>query len=401
MTFLPMNRTTVRPARAAFGTLVAAFALDLSHPVASFSAAPCEPTASAYSSALVEKRPAASVTRRLDVFVGGTEGYHTFRIPAMVVSRAGTVLAFCEGRKDSARDRGSIDLLVKRSRDGGATWGPIQVVRSEPGRVTIGNPVPVSDEETGAIHLVYCRQEKEVWYVRSTDDGATFTEPVNLTPVVAAMYAKIGFKWGSVHTGPGHGLQTRAGRLVIPLKTAGAAQEGVKRRVGVIWSDDHGDTWLGGGVVASSLGELSESTVIERGDGALLLNMRWHDGAHRAVSLSRDGGKTWTPPRPDPGLPDQVCQGSMLRLSTVPWDRRVLVSNLNDPFKGISKRSGLAVHVSGDDGDTWGPAFAVEPGFSGYSDLAVTRDGRALLLFETGAKIYSEKLTLAWLELGR
>lgn len=86
------------------------------------------------------------------VFVRGQDGYHTWRIPALVVSANGTLLAFAEGRKESASDTGKIDLAVRRSTDHGQTWGPIQVIWSD-GLNTCGNPSPVLDRDTGVLWL--------------------------------------------------------------------------------------------------------------------------------------------------------------------------------------------------------------------------------------------------------
>ena len=87
------------------------------------------------------------------IFVSGQGGYHTYRIPALMVTRSGTLLAFCEGRKHSSSDTGDIDLLLRRSVDGGKTWGKTQVVWDD-GPNTCGNPCPVLDARTGAIRLL-------------------------------------------------------------------------------------------------------------------------------------------------------------------------------------------------------------------------------------------------------
>src|SRR5262245_35036319 len=88
-----------------------------------------------------------------DVFVSGTDGYHTFRIPAVIAPTTGTLLAFCEGRKDGRGDSGNIDLVLKRSADNGKTWNKMLVVADE-GADTIGNPCPVVDRTTGTVWLL-------------------------------------------------------------------------------------------------------------------------------------------------------------------------------------------------------------------------------------------------------
>lgn len=340
-----------------------------------------------------------------DVFVGGEEGYHTYRIPVLLVTNNDTLLAFCEARRHSWRDTGDIDLLLRRSFDGGKTWGPIQFIHGEEGVIAMHNPVAMVDRETGDIHLVFIRQAKEVFHMRSTDDGETFSEPVNITETVRAMYDAIGFNWSMVHTGPVQGLQMTNGRLVVPIKTMVSPSvgmeryQGISRIAGVIFSDDNGNTWQAGGTVPTDVGDLSEGTVIERRNGSLLLNMRWHDGGFRVVSTSHDGGLTWSRPRADAALPDQGCQASMIPYSANRRDQRFLFSNLPTPFRGFSWRTGLRVRLSMDEAQTWAGEWEVAPGYyTGYSDLAVNSEGRVMILFERGKAHYQETLTLAWLD---
>lgn len=331
-----------------------------------------------------------------DVFVGGHEGYHTFRIPALVVSTRGTLLAFCEGRRLGSGDWGDIDLLLKRSTDGGRTWGPLQVVQGEEGKVTIGNPVPIVDRVTGDIHLVHARNGEVLRYCVSRDDGATFSAPLDLTAPVRAMAARDGIEWGHVLPHPGHGLQCADGRLVVQIKTSGHKRGGPSRRVGAIFSTDHGRTWQPGGFVPATRGEASESTLFETADRTIVMNTRWHDGPYRLTSRSRDGGVTWSAPEPEPELPDPVCQGSILPAGN---GRRVYFSNLvPEPSTSqiiAGRRSRLVVRASDDEGATWPAARVVVPGPAGYSDLALAPDGDLLVLFENGRMMYSEKLTLA------
>jgi sialidase-1 len=330
-----------------------------------------------------------------DVYENGTDGYHTYRIPALAVSTQGTILAFCEARKNDAGDNGDIDLVLKRSFNEGVTWQTQQLLYGSGDNSTMGNPVPVVDRVTGDIHLIFCKNATQVFHMKSTDDGATFSAPVDITASVAALCANAGFSWSKVLTGPGHGLQTAGGRLIIPLKPSGSLQGGARRRVGVIYSDDHGVTWQPGGIVPPTIGEMSESTVFETGDSTLVINMRWHDGLYRAVSKSTDGGLTWSNPAADTELPDPVSQGSIIRYSTAAGDERVLFANLNHQETGTAMRNRLTVKLSNDDGETWPRSRQLVPGPSGYVDLAVTSTGKVLAFFERGTEVYSEKLTLA------
>ena len=91
----------------------------------------------------------------IDVFTSGSEGYHTFRIPSVVVTRDGTVLAFCEGRARRA-DHSQNDIVLKRSADGGKTWGPLTVI-AEDGKNALLNPCAVVVRKTGRVLLMYQR----------------------------------------------------------------------------------------------------------------------------------------------------------------------------------------------------------------------------------------------------
>ena len=194
-------------------------------------------------------------------FVSGVGGYHTYRIPAIVRSTNGTLLAFCEGRKNSGSDAGDIDLVLRRSTNNGATWLPMTLVQEEGGSatITIGNPAPVVDETTGCIHLLFCRNNDRVFRTVSTNDGVTWSARTEITSSV-----KLG-SWGWYATGPGHGVQLKrgaqAGRLLV-------ACDHVSTNYGngahAIYSDDHGVTWQLGAINGSSGGvNPNETTCVE------------------------------------------------------------------------------------------------------------------------------------------
>ena len=153
------------------------------------------------------KTESESGLTQIPLWTAGQEGYHTYRIPALLTTQKGTLLAFCEGRKDDRRDHGNIDLLVKRSTDGGQTWSPHQIVYEEGGdaALTIGNPAPVVDQDTGAIWMPFCRNNKEVLITKSEDDGLTWSQPVNISKSVTKGH------WDWVATGPGVSIQIQQG----------------------------------------------------------------------------------------------------------------------------------------------------------------------------------------------
>ncbi len=179
-----------------------------------------------------------------DVFESGKDGYHTYRIPALIVSRHGTVLAFCEGRKNSRADYGNIEIVLKRSPDNGTTWGAMRIVWDD-GANTIGNPCPVVDRNTGMIWLLFCRNNDPVFVTKSSDDAQSWSTPVEITRDVKPS------AWGWYATGPGHAVQLSGGRLLIPCdhKVGNAIYSHM------IYSDDHGASWKLGGTVGPNTDE--------------------------------------------------------------------------------------------------------------------------------------------------
>lgn len=318
----------------------------------------------------------------MDIFVGGEGGYHTYRIPAMVVTTQGTVLAFCEGRKTSRSDAGDIDLLLRRSTDGGRTWGPAQLVHEEGGDapITIGNPCPVVDTRDGRVHLLFSRNNARAFHMVSIDDGESFSEPVEITQALQ----DVPFPWTRLGIGPGHGLVLESGRLVIPLWLNERIR--VNYRSTILFSDDRGATWRAGGLMGGEVPDTNECMAVEMADGMLYLNMRARGISQRVTAVSHDAGMTWTEPRLDDGLPGPECQAAVLRLGD---GGHVLFSGPAGPG-----RVNMTLGLSADGGKTWLHAREIMPGPSAYSDLAETADGRILCLFERGDEIYSERITL-------
>lgn len=346
-----------------------------------------------------------------DVFTAGADGYHTYRIPAIVATTNGTLLAFCEGRKNSGADSGTIHLLLKRSTDAGKSWGAQQLIWSD-AENTCGNPAPVVDRDTGVIWLLMtwnrgtdkedaigyksARDTRRVFITHSADDGVTWAKPVAITAAVKQP------DWGWYATGPVNGIQltrgSHRGRLLIPANhsSAGTASQTASRSH-VIYSDDHGSTWHLGG---SEEEKTNESTVAERSDGSLLHNMRsYHGQKRRAVATSSDGGLTWSPVRFDPELIEPVCQASLLRYS---WPEegksRMLFAN-----PASVRRKNLTVRVSYDEGATWPVSRVLNAGPSAYSCLVVLPDKSIGCLLECGEKAPYEKIVFAkfplnWLE---
>jgi sialidase-1 len=347
--------------------------------------------------------------RHTDVFVAGEQGYSTFRIPAVIATGKGTLLAFAEARRTGAGDAGDIDLVLKRSHDGGVAWSPLQVV-GDNGPNTFGNPCPVIDRQTGTIWLLTTQnlgtdREKDiiagtgqagrtVWVLKSRDDGATWSAPAEITTSVKRP------DWTWYATGPGVGIQMRTGRLVIPANHAIAVT--ATHQSHVIFSDDGGDSWQLGG---SADDGTNESQVVELADGRLMLNMRNHPpqpSNFRMVAMSRDLGRTWSRPSPDGALIEPPAQASLLRLTTAAaQDRnRLLFSN-----PASTRRERMAVRLSYDEGASWPVLRIVHEGPAAYSSLVVLPDRSIGLLYERGTRSPYERLafarfTLEWLTEG-
>ncbi|HUT35951.1 MAG TPA: sialidase family protein [Planctomycetota bacterium] len=344
--------------------------------------------------------PPKPLEGQVEVFTSGTDGYHTYRIPAVIVTPKGTILAFCEGRKKSSSDTGDIDIVLKRSTDGGKTWGKMQVV-ADHGPHVIGNPCPVVDRSTGTIWMPLTRNRSDepeghimkgttseprtVWLTKSTDDGLTWSEPVNISDTTRKPH------WRWYATGPGVGIQLKSGRMVIPCDNSDHSDP-KKHPYGshVIYSDDHGATWKLGGTITD---KVNECQVAELADGTLMMNMRSYAGKHRrAVSTSNDGGLTWAPPALDEALVEPVCQASFLRytLAETHGKNRLLFSN-----PASASRVNMTVRLSYDEGRTWPVAKTINPGPSAYSCLTVLPDMTIGCLYERGDRGAYEKITFA------
>ncbi len=338
------------------------------------------------------------------LFQSGTEGYHTFRIPALVVSQPGTLLAFAEGRKEGRGDAGPIDLVLKRSLDNGASWQPLQIVVTEPG-MTCGNPCPVLDRTTGTIWLPFCKNladgdenlitqgkaPRTVWITHSTDDGKSWAEPREITDTVKEP------AWTWYATGPTHGIQLQSGRLLIPCdhmvgKYFDRARDPYHSHV--IYSDDHGETWQIGGIVQIGT---NECAVVELANGAVYINCRNYVGEkRRAIAWSHDQGETFTGFRWDEALVEPICQASLVRLPNelAGAPDHVLFAN-----PASSTRERLTVRLSSDGCHSWPHAKLLHAGPAAYSDLALLPDGTICCLYERGQENPYETVTLARFDL--
>jgi len=382
------------------------------------------------------------------LFTAGELGYHNYRIPGLCVTPAGVVLAYTEARWGSGGDWDPIDVLMRRSLDGGLTWQPaVKVVDHRPyGEGPANNFVAIPDRDTGDTHCLFSWNYQRVFHMVSHDDGVTFSDPVEITEVYEALRPQ--YDWNVVANGPGHGIQLRTGRLLATCWLSSGGHAHRPSIVSSVISDDHGASWQVGEIVCgdgrtggppvtnesrgcarrpahgprdpSDIEDPSESLPVELLDGRVLLNIRNESARfRRLVAVSPDGATQWSEPWFDEVLTEPVCMGSMIRATVAadatsrvptgpilfanPDSASVSLPGAADRFRD---RRNLTVRLSRDECATWAASRVLDPGPSAYSDLACAPDGAILCLYERGyqsshadpAELALARFPVAWVE---
>lgn len=336
-----------------------------------------------------------------DIFEKGQDGYACFRIPAIVRSKAGTLLAFAEARKNGCSDTGNIDLVLKRSEDGGKSWSNAIIIWDD-GDNVCGNPAPIVDQTTGRIVLATCwnlgedhekdiinktsKDSRRIYVLHSDNDGKSWSQPKDITASVKRP------DWTWYATGPCHGIQLQGekhkGRLVVSANHMVAGTKTYHSQL--IYSDDRGETWKPGGTVSKQGG--NESSVVELKNGDLMLNMRNYnreESKTRSYAISKDGGETVSEMQYLPELIEPICQGSTLNyMKNGKVSNNILFSNP----ASTDKREKMTIKLSANNGKTWPYACLVYPGPSAYSDLVNLPNGKIGLLYEYGTNNPYEKI---------
>ncbi|WP_316767678.1 sialidase family protein [Pedobacter frigiditerrae] len=333
----------------------------------------------------------SSVTIPLNfIYKPGDGGYACFRIPTLLTTSKNVMLAFAEARKLNCGDAGDIDIVLRRSIDGGKNWSELQVVRSDSTN-TCGNPVPILDKTNGRILLVTSwnlgtdhekqimdlssQKGRQVYVQHSDNDGKTWTSAKEITSSVKMN------NWTWYATGPCHGLQIAngqyKGRLVVPVNHVEMPAK--KNFANIIYSDDHGDTWKLGNNTPQD--QMNETTVAEIGNGRLMLNMRNADRTikQRHTSISNDGGQTWSDVRRDSTLVEPICQGSLLNSAI---GKKPVLFFINPAHK--TKRMNLTLRTSFDEGTSWANAKVIHTGPAAYSDITTYKNKELGILYEAG-----------------
>ena len=369
-----------------------------------------------------------SQNKNVSVFISGTEGYKSFRIPAIIKTFNTDLLAFCECRVNSSGDFGDIDIVMKRSTDHGKTWTSISKVVNYD-LLQAGNPAPVIDNTdpaypNGRIFLFYntgnnhegeIRKGKgvrEVWYKTSIDNGFTWSEGVNITtqthrpnyPQVSSTY---NFKedWRSYANTPGHGLQILEGiyrgRIFIAANHSSGAPlpNFMDYNAHAYYSDDHGKSFKLSETV--NVPGSNESTAAEISNNRVMLNARNQSGHIKArlAVIGSNGGANWDTSYFDNQLPDPVCEGSILNIGTKNKKNILAFSNAADTLR----RDNLTLRISFDEGKTWPKRIPIDKSsvegakdFTAYSDLVKMNNNQIGVLYEKEGYAKIEFIVINW-----
>ncbi|WDQ15080.1 sialidase family protein [Rhodopirellula sp. P2] len=324
----------------------------------------------------------------VDVFVPAKDGYPAIRIPSIVTTKQGTLLAFAEGRQGG--DHSENDLIMKRSTDHGATWSEV-IVLNDQGKLSLNNPQAVV-LESGQVLLMYQRSKLGernasdgygpdsffTFVQTSDDDGLNWSEPRDVSQQVKREQGVT-----SVAAGPGIGIVLqhgpRKGRIIMPFNQGPYDQW----RVYAAFSDDDGRTWEMGDVApGDGKGHGNEVQMVELAGGRVMLNARTQgvgSTKHRKIAISDDAGQTWSPLEIDEQLVDPTCQAAILRYSWPSEGKsRLLFSN---PASQTKRENGV-LRISYDEGQTWPNQVNVYPRGFAYSCLTRLQDDRIGVLFE-------------------
>ncbi len=333
----------------------------------------------------------------IDVFSSGDEEYHTYRIPSLIKTQKGTLIAFCEGRKNSVSDTGDIDLIYKLSKDDGKIWSKTRVLWDNDNN-TCGNPCPVIDRKTGNIIMLMTwnrgddhemeiingvsKDTRRVYISYSSDDGHTWSKPEEITQSVKHP------DWNWYATGPGIGIQMTGdkykNRIIIPCDHSNKNDKNWYSHI--IYSDDGGKTWA----YSNPIGPKSnECQIVELPDDRLLINMRNYNREYpcRSISTSNDGGLSWSNLTYDLVLIEPICQASLIKHQSTK-ESYLVFANPADK----NKRLKMTIKVSCDYGKTWKYETIIYRGPSAYSSLYSLNENEIGILFEYGNKSPYEKI---------
>ncbi|NII29370.1 exo-alpha-sialidase [Pseudoflavitalea sp. X16] len=345
----------------------------------------------------------SQVVSKTPVWKQGEDSIFAYFVYGLTVTQKGTILAFAEARISNSADEGPHHIVMRRSTDEGNSFSASVILVESKNGESWANPTVVEDQQTKEIFLFYALNDKNastrVFYISSKDDGLNWSPAIELSH----LFEKNTHGWTFHLPGPGHGIQLRSQRLIVPVWHRRSISFPAKERkygVNCLYSDDHGKTWKAGG--DTPVGELNESQIVEQKNGDVLLIGRTYSGLNgvwQAAVVSKDGGINWSAPIDYvAGLTGKVCDIGLARYSFRP--DILLVSQPADP----GKRKDLTIRMSRDGGKTWPISRLLEAGGATYSDLVVLRNKTIVCLYGHGGTehmpqaVSLARFNLTWLQ---
>lgn len=338
-------------------------------------------------SGAAEKRLGVSVRQH------GDDGVYAYRIPGIVTSKKGTLIAVYDIRYESSLDlQNNIDIGVSRSTDGGRSWGPMikaidmgewdGLPEAQNG---VGDPAVLVDETTGRLYIAALwthgigagrawtatgqgmspEETGQIVLAYSDDDGRSWSKPESITSQVKQP------EWYLTLQGPGRGITMKDGTLVFPIQHIGSDRIPC---AGIMYSRDGGKTWA---THEHARTNTTEAQVAELPDGSLMLSMRDNRKTGRAVSTSSDMGRTWKEHPSSGTLPEPVCMASLINAGEY-----LLFSNPAVPAG--SGRNHTTIRLSRDNGLSWNGGILLDEEENwGYSCMTMIDEDTVGILYES------------------
>lgn len=351
---------------------------------------------------LTPTQPSQGLGQRIGVAVrtAGDSGSKAYRIPGLVTTSAGTLIAVYDVRWNGFGDLpGDIDVGMSRSTDGGRSWEDMRIVMDmgdDPAfrHDGVGDPAVLVDRVNGHVWIAATwshgnrawlgsgpgltpEETGQLVLTRSEDDGVTWSDPINITSEVKQP------SWAYLLQGPGRGITTADGTLVFAAQFQAPPEQGRTPHSTILFSRDRGETWTLGSPAKTNT---TEAQVVELAEGELMLNMRDNRGGARSVATTGDLGSTWAEhPTSRRALPEPVCMASLIhadRDAGKDLGGWLLFSN---PAVETPPRRRMTIKASPDHGATWPARHEVlvdEGPSAGYSCLTMIDEATVGLFFE-------------------
>lgn len=314
------------------------------------------------------------------------EGSHSiYRIPGLIITTKGTIITYCEAREGKS-DWSTKAILQKRSLDEGITWSEEQTIAACEKNEALNNPVMIASHD-GTVHFLWQISYRRTFYQKSTDDGIHFSLPIEITSIFDKYRLKDKIAWNLYALGPGHGIELTNGRLIIPIWIAfGKGNAHGPSVVSTIYSNDCGASWHAGEIIPwdEQCPSMNETEAVELSTGKIMLNIRNHSPKFcRTTTISKDGYSNFSKYKLEHTLPDPICFGSIASGNDNGKFFIAFSNCATSPKKEnyfARKRKDLTIRISYDDALTWKYARILEK-YSGYSDIAISPDGKWIYCF--------------------